>query len=235
MAICGLCKQPRQLRNSHILPEFLYKPLYDVKHRAVGIHGRAPRNCEFLQKGIREKLLCHDCEQFLNDKYEKNFKKLWFDEKKLPNRIHEDLIVLRDINYTTFKLFHLSILYRCSISSYPMFRAVELGPHLETIRAMLKDVAPGDRNQYPIFGHAVIDKHDNVVHRLVTCPIKSRYEGHNVYGIMFGGCMWYYTVSSHKALTMSKVSVSEEGSLFLRAERWENMNIVQQLGKLLRG
>jgi len=34
---CRLCLQERPLRDSHIIPEFLYRPLVDEKHRAAAL------------------------------------------------------------------------------------------------------------------------------------------------------------------------------------------------------
>ncbi len=52
---CRLCKNDKPLQNSHVIPEFLYGPSYDAKHRIgvvrVGLPGRRLR-----QKGIREPL-----------------------------------------------------------------------------------------------------------------------------------------------------------------------------------
>lgn len=55
--ICAFCQQARPLRNSHIIPEFLYRTLYDEKHRfsAYGSDGKAEVVQE--QKGTRERLL----------------------------------------------------------------------------------------------------------------------------------------------------------------------------------
>jgi len=30
---CKICCQQKELRDSHIIPEFFYKPMYDDKHR----------------------------------------------------------------------------------------------------------------------------------------------------------------------------------------------------------
>jgi hypothetical protein len=34
---CALCRQERPLRKSHVIPEFMFGPLYDEKHRFYGI------------------------------------------------------------------------------------------------------------------------------------------------------------------------------------------------------
>src|SRR4051794_32678372 len=66
MRICRLCGSNDELRDSHIIPEFMYQPLYDDKHRAfsVSIDGTAKESV--IQKGLREKLLCQVCETRLS-------------------------------------------------------------------------------------------------------------------------------------------------------------------------
>ena len=100
---------------------------------------------------------------------------------------------------------------------------------------MICAVDSGRSNQYPIFAHAVVGNNNIVENRLITRPIKTRYDGHVMYGMMFGGCMWYYTVSKHKSKTMLEIGLQRNGTMFLIPERWENLAIVQQLGKVLRG
>ncbi len=61
---CRLCGKTRKLRRSHILPEFLYRPLYDGKHRYFVVSAATDSNFS-LQSGLTERLLCGDCEQQL--------------------------------------------------------------------------------------------------------------------------------------------------------------------------
>lgn len=232
---CALCELERPLRTSHIVPEFLYADLYDAKGRALGIHGQGHLRRNFIQKGLREKLLCDDCEQFLNDNYEKKFKEYWFDKNPLPKVIPSDGIVLRNIDYGAFKLFHLSILFRCGVAKHPTFSAVCLGPHEDILRTMICNVDPGSINEYPIFAHAVVRKNNVVEKRLISRPVKKRFDGHITYGILFSGCMWYYTASRHRSKTMVEIGLQKGGTMLVIPERWENMSIVQQMGKVLRG
>jgi len=79
---CKLCGATAELRQSHIIPEFVYRPLYDSKHRAITFPADSPAG--YLQKGYRAPLLCDVCEQFLNDNFEKPFKRMFFDKSLLP-------------------------------------------------------------------------------------------------------------------------------------------------------
>jgi len=74
----------------------------------VAVH-RTAKRWRFLQKGFRERLLCFDCEQFLNDRYEKPLKAEWLDSPSYRNR-HRSAIEINGLTYDTFKLCHLSVL-----------------------------------------------------------------------------------------------------------------------------
>ena len=56
MDTCKLCNKERELRNSHIVPEFFYKEIYDEKHRIFP--RKEGRKYGQMQKGYREPLLC---------------------------------------------------------------------------------------------------------------------------------------------------------------------------------
>jgi len=59
---CALCLAPSQLQNSHIIPEFLYDPMYDAIHRfhVYSVEGKVERR--LAQQGLREPMLCKNCE-----------------------------------------------------------------------------------------------------------------------------------------------------------------------------
>ena len=63
---CKLCLKQKDLQKSHLIPEFFYKPLYDEKHRFHVLTTTPEDKNIFEQKGIREKLLCYDCEQYFS-------------------------------------------------------------------------------------------------------------------------------------------------------------------------
>ena len=127
--ICYLCKKKSELKKSHIIPEFVYKDLYDSKHRfhVLSTLKETPRPIE--QKGIKEKLLCGSgkCEQQLSI-YEKYAKEVLMGGVEITVKDEGDIIFVSDVDYQKFKLFQLSILWRASICNDKMFSRVELGP-----------------------------------------------------------------------------------------------------------
>src|SRR5271165_416682 len=57
---CRLCGKASQLCRSHIIPEFLYRSLYDNKHRFTILS--ADGLDRYAQRGLNEPLLCRSCE-----------------------------------------------------------------------------------------------------------------------------------------------------------------------------
>ncbi len=91
---CRLCQRHKPLQNSHVVPEFFYKPSYDEKHRIYARIGARLAGMPPLQKGFREPLLCWDCEQKLSP-YEKYNREILYGgvenhgvSKAKQNRIH---------------------------------------------------------------------------------------------------------------------------------------------------
>lgn len=230
---CALCEKPEDLRKSHIIPEFVYAPLYDGHHRTIGIHGRGRLRRQIVKKGLREPLLCDSCEQFLNDNYEKPFKEYWFDKKPLPPYLPPHGVVLTGIDYTSFKLFHLSVLFRCGVATLPTFSDVQLGPHENRLRDLIRNKNPGQTDEYPILAVAIIDKDNTPVWRIISKPYRTKHDGHNAYGILFGGCAWFYVVSSHCSHDIMEVSLKPNGALHLIPERWESFDVLQEASHLL--
>ena len=196
---CRLCGCTNKLCESHIVPEFLYKPLYDDKHKMLGINGLGNRGAKPLQKGIREYLFCNTCECFFNDEIEKPFLSEW--EKIIETNVPKtykpwDAISIKT-DYKTIKLFTLSVLFRCSVSKLSTFSGVNLGHHQDNIKEMLLNCEPGDENKYPLIANLVINKGYKPEVRYISIPVEYREDCHRVYGQIYGGFMWWHKVSSH--------------------------------------
>ena len=65
MSICALCKQEKELKNSHIIPRFVSKWLKDTS--ATGLLRGVVEPDERIQDFRRIPLLCGDCENRLSD------------------------------------------------------------------------------------------------------------------------------------------------------------------------
>lgn len=146
---CRLCRQNAPLRNSHIAPEFLYKPVYDNLHRIferrVGALTKAPPR----QKGYRERLLCDNCEQRFS-KWERYARDVIFGATPLVLERAGDNAVIRDLDYSQVRLFLLSMLWRMSVASGEMWSEVRVSQTDEiAIQEMLLCEEAPDEADYP--------------------------------------------------------------------------------------
>ncbi len=223
---CRLCCRVRPLRDSHIIPEFLYRPAYDDKHRAAELTANPPKR-RYLQKGLREPLLCAQCEQVIG-RYERYFAQKWYEEKILPSQIPDEIIAIKGLEYRRFKLFHQSILWRAGVSSLDVFSNVTLGRrHEQRLRGQLLQGDSGPDDRYSFFALALVDEQDKVVHAAIMEPLPSRYDGHHVYVFLFGGCAWYYFVSSHTTRPYLDWHFSSTGPFYLAKTDFYSSELVR--------
>jgi hypothetical protein len=184
----------RELRLSHIIPEFLYDSLYDDKHRLHILSALPEERNQLKQKGERERLLCDDCESLLS-KYERYASLVLGGD--LPIQVGRDgnLLTFSGFDYKNFKLFQLSILSRAGVSTLPLFERVQLGPHAERLRALLRAEDPGPAELYACI-MSVLTTSAGVVPTLIMQPTRGRNHGKPTYKFTMGGLMWVYFVTS---------------------------------------
>jgi hypothetical protein len=211
---CALCKREEPLVNSHIVPEFLYRPHYDEKHRTLLFDKRnAPST--MLQKGLREELLCVDCEGRLQV-FETYFARFWYKQGALPDVVQGPEVVLTGIDYSRFKLFVLSIAWRASVST--LAPHTSLGPHEEPIRLMLLDAKPGPMHWYPIFAGVIVDGDTGKPwDGVILGPTKMRVTSHWACRMVFAAVSWTVLTSRHQTLPLEDYFLTEGGQLRLRA------------------
>jgi hypothetical protein len=235
MPPCQLCRNDRVLRNSHIVPEFLYADLYNDKGHFMAINGRGRRGWEALQKGIREPLFCEACEQFFNEHFEKPFLNQWVRASPLPDPWPDmDAVVWRKFDYSTFKLFHLCVLYRADVSSLPHYSKVSLGPHRETLRTLLLNRDPGSEFQFPVLGYAIVQNGSRRLVKLISQSQRSKFDGHQCYGMVYGGVEWWVSVSSHRNPGFAEVALRPSGDMPFHAAFWSDVPVVQAVSNALR-
>ena len=196
MGTCRLCLQLRTLQRSHICPEWGY----------AGLYGRRPRRFYKLtdtpgakvglpQIGIREPLLCFDCEQKLN-KHEDYTCDLF----RTPDRLVVPPLhggAMNQADYALFKLFQLSLLWRAHIASDPHFSAVRLGAtHAERLHVMLDSESPCAPYEYPCALQAIY--YNGALMDWYMAPVGVRKENaHREYWLHYAGFFWIFLVASH--------------------------------------
>ncbi|MBI4946221.1 MAG: hypothetical protein HY840_07450 [Bacteroidetes bacterium] len=204
--------QDKQLiGKSHIIPEFMYQDLFDNKHKIyvfspyAKLQGqeriKRPSSGEY-ENG----LLCADCDNKLLGSYEDYASKAIYGGE-LPanecptcenyeNQHGVKFTGCKNISYKKFKIFLLSVLWRSSISSRPLFSEISLGPHEEIIRKMIYEGNPGEASDYPIFFMTFVND-KSMSKDIIAQPQRRRTkDGHSMFVFMIGGMLYCFYVNA---------------------------------------
>jgi hypothetical protein len=228
--ICHLCLKKSELRNSHILPEFFYLGIYDDSHRTLEISHDSER---VIQKGLREHLLCQECETKLS-RYEGYAVKLIRDIPNFSRSPDGRFLFSENVNYFHFKLFQLSILWRASIAKNIAFAKVDLGPHEEIVRNMLVGGNPGNSSDYGCVMMTMLNTEvlDKVL--VPPTPVKPKPFGHTVYKLSTGNITWLFFVTSHHVNNkVQELFLQETGILRVWLASDEKSSVIN-LGKIMK-
>lgn len=217
MEACRLCLKSEPLVRSHILPELLYRPLYDSDGRAVALDGQTGRS-RTLQKGLRENLLCSKCEALLQ-KSEDYFSKRWYRFDPLPDPVEGRVIERRNFDFDKYRRFFLSVLWRASVAERKEFSSVSLGRYAETIRQYLLGTVASPSPEPSI--HGIVLRRPTT-HELcgwiILQPVRTKINGRTVYRSVFGGCTWFFGVSNRPSPLPQSLQLQEPGKIILPVE-----------------
>jgi hypothetical protein len=112
---CKLCRRKGELRDSHIISEFLYASIYDDKHRFHAV-AAGELQSSYEQKGYRERMVCQSCETKLS-KWETYARGLLTGGTLLQYRREGTITWVEGIDYSRFKLVQRSILWRAGVAT----------------------------------------------------------------------------------------------------------------------
>ena len=202
---CKLCLMAKPLvPKSHIISEFLYElsGLYDEKHRlnSVSFEQGAIKNVRLKQKGEWESnILCRKCEGRIG-KYEDYARRALFGGVEIEcwnERLPSLGVIARAcrLEYSSFKLFQLSLLWRASISKRPLFRDIVFEPEKqESLRQMLRMGHSGTKSDYPCIMMHYYNM--ELPTDFIAQPSVHRVEGFEAVSFMIGGMLYMFFLSS---------------------------------------
>lgn len=219
MPVCKLCLLDKQLiKRSHIIPDAMYKLLYDKDHKLRKFAPADLLNSDPLiqrpSSGIYEGgLLCADCDNHIIGGYESYGNRILYASAKkdpLPTEIAIKVKRVRNVkgqefgyvskvDYKRFKLFLLSILWRASISTRPEFEEVNLGDqHTEMLRRMIYEGDPGEPRDYPIRFETYLN--DDAPIDVIVPPVKGRLFNKISYLFTITGIFFIFQITSGRPI-----------------------------------
>lgn len=214
---CALCKLNNELRNSHIVPEFMYKEMYDSTHKFSVVSRQITDANRQFRKGLHEYLLCSDCESKLSrwESYAASF----FYGKKIMVKRDGDLFFYESLKYNELKLFFLSLLWRFSVTSLPELQGAKLPEkHREKLRKSLLNEDPGVPLFFPCHIIRIIHKRKFLVD-FISPPMSAKLDAHHVWQFAVAGYYFMFFVSSHPVINDLKITfLTKEGKMISMAQ-----------------
>ena len=123
---CALCRQPKELKRSHILPDTLFRSIKrQSSGKVVSFDDSENKPVEYSIESWWQYLLCWDCERSISD-YEKYGLETLRRMAKTTAHVHSSGITLKGVNYGKLKLFVTSLLWRAAVSDLNVFSKVVL-------------------------------------------------------------------------------------------------------------
>ena len=212
----------------------MYTPLYDEKHRFQVYSAEENRFLKHEQKGIRERLLCSDCETKLS-KYERYASLVFSGTQPLRIKQTGNLVEVAGLDYKNFRIFGLSIIWRAGVAKHEFFQKVRLGPHESKLRDMVLNENPGKPAQYGIFISPLVSGEKEIT-GLMAGPTRSRLGNHYCYRFVFGGLVWVFLVSSHPPPREFKDAfINEDGEMLMLTSELRETAFIQRSLKEIYG
>lgn len=207
---CNLCKQEKVLiKKSHIIPDFMYKGLFDNQHFINKIRTSPINKIGKIPTGEYDSdILCKQCDNNIIGRYETYSSKALYGGmlpvSECPNFSNGtingiDFIGCSNIEYHKFKLFLLSILWRASISSRPFFKYISLGVNEENIRKMILKGEGGDDRIYQIYIVSLI-QNKTIPHELICQPHKFARNGNEGFTFFINGLFYIFLIHANSSI-----------------------------------
>lgn len=223
---CKLCKEEKDLiRKSHIISDFLHNDIFDENHKLIAFNAKEllktnPRISRPSSGSYEGKLLCKKCDNEIIGKYETYTSKL-INGKLVKNEKIQcnysksidgiSILELSNLNYSSLKLFLLSLLWRAHISSREEYQDVDLGAYADKFRESLLNESP-ETDETII----TITKLDPTAgfSTFIGQPIRHRIVHTTAYSIIINGyIVVYYLKENHLSKKTDHQRLKENGTL----------------------
>jgi len=238
---CRLCLNENvELQNSHIIPEFMYQKLYNDKPKryyTIRINDKS-RSKRIEQKGIREKLLCKDCELKLSKLenyasetiYAKNYQ-----NKAILKKANQDpnqrifLYEFEKFDYTMFKLFLMSLLWRLSVSS--KFDTISIGIHEEQLRKAILSDNPLAFYEYGCLVQTILYEKGKLASGFILNPFSTKMHGVKFIHILIDSFMYSYPITDSNDLpAVSENFLKEDGTMNIVGRLlWDDKDLLSKV------
>ena len=148
-------------------------------------------------KGIYDgSIFCAHCDNTILFEYDDYVCRLIRSWNTLVRTPHKFGHFISGLDYRRLRLFLLSLLWRCSVSTRKETPQIDLGSHSEVVRQMLLDGDAGNRQRYQIFAFSM-QVSGLETQKMMQLPEPNRLWDHTAYRMFFQSTYWHVIVSNH--------------------------------------
>ncbi|WP_249605397.1 hypothetical protein [Chromobacterium sp. IRSSSOUMB001] len=124
--LCALCQEDKPLRNSHAIPNSIFKKILKKNH-GKAISFKSDSHSKIIQSSDSwaKEQLCYDCEQHLANNYE-TYSIGAFRGQGIKITKESASTLLSGVNTKIIQLYILSIIWRASLSDHPAYASTHL-------------------------------------------------------------------------------------------------------------
>ena len=230
MPICPMCNAEKEFKiKSHIIPKWMYEPVYDGKHRAAQIGTHIVPS--IVQDGKKGDFICEHCEEKTSklDGYaSKILKPLKLKEIMKPSELNGLPCIPKNRikNFKKFQNFIFSIFlknYFYDIEyflNYPIASNDGLKNHMNNLLEIYNS-SKIDFDSYPItIGKININEYcfsnsDPNANYSVADTVQFKYQGHYFHAFTACGLIFFIKLSSHNFPDFAKLWIKENEDVII--------------------
>lgn len=187
--LCRICRTERNLIEAHVIPEAFFRRFREEGSVPRLLSNNETEHPKRIPTGVYDPgILCADCEKMFGP-WDQYAVELLSDELPGARVVRQGERILAheidDWRYERLKLFFISLAWRASVSSHPMFQRVRLGPYEARARQMLVDGQPGSSSEFCV----VLSRFDPDLGAAIMDPFTARTAGTNYVRFYLGTVM----------------------------------------------
>jgi hypothetical protein len=245
---CALCHSYGELENSHIIPRSVFRKI-TRKNSGKGIHlvNDELTDIAYSSDNWTEYLLCYKCEDLIEN-YERYALAVLRNQKGV-NAIRDDNgVIFQNIEYSRFKLFLTSLIWRASVSTNQAYSKISLPVEVQE-KARIS-ILEGNSLNFSILGCEMFRLYDptkkngfsrKVLRKILTYPFTRIKNNRETNIFVFEGFLFEYHVPNlpfqktgrENVLKKDKALIVPNINIFDVPELLQVM--VQSYGKYIKG
>ena len=195
---CKFCGEAKKLIKAHVLPKKFFSLDVEDDLIAIGTDKHYEPRCS---TGVYDtNILCKECDGNIGN-YDQEAQKLFLSDLSVYEHKGKDIYEIPSnvFNHSRLRLFFISMIWRASISSMPMFKNISLGPKYEKIALdILKNPTLDNENLFSVFIFKLKEIQDIPISKVFIEPYPYRHKGIRMYCFVFSGYSIHMKVDNRK-------------------------------------